>query len=168
MRIRQACHLGCHPRLIDLSHRRLAEAIAHHPPGRDSETAVIIVGRGSYDASASEEMFRLVELRRSRMRAFDVRAAFLAMAQPTFDDVAAAIRDKAVRDKAIRDIPCRTVFVQPHFLFTGELLERLRRRVDEIDHEQSGIQHWHLTAHLGVAGELVEAVTDRFAQAPHR
>jgi sirohydrochlorin ferrochelatase len=143
-------HLGLHERLLRLSADRAEEAVAEHGPA-DAEYLLVLVGRGNRDPAAWEEMLEFAR-RRAAPKCADVRVAYLAMAQPSFDDVA----------HEVSRLPTQTVVVQPHLLFEGQMLASLKRRVAELDRES--VQHWILARHLGPSPLLVDAIVDRFMQ----
>jgi sirohydrochlorin cobaltochelatase len=169
---RQAGVLECHPALLELAGKRLREALddgatlpnvgqpiadrrpstAVPDPSNASLTlgddlCLVVVGRGSYDdeATAAMRRFAAMHAEKSGIRHFEV--AFVAMAEPKYP---AVLREVARRGYA-------TVVVQPHFLFAGELLEKLRADVFELRREFSLI-HWRWTSHLGPDPLLGEAL----------
>lgn len=145
----QSEHLGCHEAIVRLSALRYRQAIADDPVS-DDQTALVMVGRGSHDESATREMQRFVALRAQATPVGQARAGFVAMAEPRLSDVL----DEAVASGA------RRIVVQPHLLFGGVLLERIGRLVDEYA-ERFGHIRWITAGQLGPSGELVEAVLGR-------
>jgi sirohydrochlorin cobaltochelatase len=117
-----AAHLGCHPAIVQLSRRRLAEALSGQPPIAPDSTALVLVGRGSRDQSATAEMHELTRLAHDPATARDVFVGFLAMAQPLLADV--------LRDVASRGF--QRIIVQPHLLFAGDLAESVEWTVAEV------------------------------------
>jgi len=146
----QSPHLGCHELLRRLSARRFTEAVGEGRGAARADTLLIMVGRGSRDADALAEMRKYAQLRSADTPVARVETCYLAMAEPGFEELAA----RAVEARFPR------VVVQPHLLFEGELLDRLRREVHEIAARWPS-QEWILTPHLGPARELAEALLDR-------
>ena len=64
LRVRQVGHLGCHPRVVELSKRRFDEALIGRTAVSPRESLLLLVGRGSRDRRATEEMLRFADLRR--------------------------------------------------------------------------------------------------------
>ena len=157
-----AAHLGCHPAIVELSRRRLAEALGRHPPIPPDSTALVLVGRGSHDESATAEMQEFARLAHERATAHDVFVGFLAMARPLLADV--------LRDVAQQGF--QRVFVQPHLLFAGELANTVQRMVAEARHRHPD-QQWLLTPLLAEPQDpprggnefLLQAMLDRIAEA---
>jgi sirohydrochlorin cobaltochelatase len=119
--VRQAGHFGCHPLILDLAHRRLLEATTNRSPQPADKTLLVMVGRGSPDASAVEQMQELARLVAQRAELPHLQVTFLAMAAPLLGDVLSGVVESEFR----------RVIVQPHLLFHGELVERLQRQVHE-------------------------------------
>jgi sirohydrochlorin ferrochelatase len=148
LQVTQAEHLGCHDALVRLSEQRYDEAIVGQGSVAPERTWLVLVGRGSHDSAAREEMMQFAAARHSPARASAVRVAFLAMATPTL----ANVLEDAARSGMQR------IVVQPHLLFAGELLARLHGAVA---HSQA---HWLTTGHLGPSELVAEAVLERVAQ----
>ena len=133
----QAAHLGCHPAIVELSHRRLAQSIADQPHISDTDatrsnirveinSCLLIVGRGSNDDSATTQMQEFARLRQQQEGGLRTEVAFLAMAQPLLGE---QLRQLAAANYTAN---YNRVMVQPHLLFEGELADSLRRQVASI------------------------------------
>lgn len=166
-----AAHLGCHPRLLELSAVRFeaAERMSGESPAveadaqevrKESRTNVggarawVLVGRGSLDPTAWAETERFLNLRRSLTPVNEARVAYLAMAAPKLAETLAELGPH----------PYDTVVVQPHLLFAGDLLEQVSREVT-LAAERFPRVVWRLAAHCGVAEAVVEAVVERIHEA---
>jgi sirohydrochlorin cobaltochelatase len=101
--------LGPHPTILGLLRERLAET------GPDSQTLVLLVGRGSTDPDANAEVARAARLLAETTPVAGVEYAFVSLAAP---GVAAGL-DRCRRLGASR------VAVLPYFLFTGVLPRRV-------------------------------------------
>jgi sirohydrochlorin cobaltochelatase len=144
--------LGCHPRILGLSARRFRATIrdTHADP---REVFMLMVGRGSRDAEATAQMHRFVRQRVARTPVGRVLTAFMAMADPHVESV--------IPDIALA--PQTTVIVQPHLLFPGQLLCRLRRLV-QLQQRRQTRQQWLVTDVLGGDSAVALAIVDRFQQ----
>lgn len=134
----QADVLGCRPDVLELSARRFDEALAGAPPLDAGQTALVLVGRGSLEPSATTEMQRFARLRCQMRPVGRCEAAFLAMAEP---------RVEAALDAVGRG-GHRRVVVQPHLLFTGELSLRLAGLVESAAAAYPAVD-WRATDVLG-------------------
>ena len=135
--------LSCHPEIVELSaeHYRQAlarEDLAGQAPVAAAETLLILVGRGGSDDEALADMHRLADQRGAAARAAGeplgrVDVAFAAVAQPTL----AEVLQHAGRSEF------RRIVVEPHLLFAGNVLDEIRRLVDE---HRRGDQHFYADA----------------------
>jgi sirohydrochlorin cobaltochelatase len=148
---------GCEQAILDLSHRRCQEAVAGRPPIDAEETCLLLVGRGSRDASATAEMQEFARLRQQQEGEMATEVAFLAMARPALAQQLPRIAGRGFR----------RVIVQPHLLFEGELASSLSRQVAAIAAEYRS-QEWLVTPTLADDGTLVELVCRRFQEATIR
>jgi sirohydrochlorin cobaltochelatase len=152
LQLRQTDVLGCHPRLLQLSAARFAEAL--EVGERPADTLLLLVGRGSRDTAATADMHRFAEQRRVLTPVGSSQVAFLAMAHPRIETLASSL------DTA----PFRRVVVQPHLLYPGALLARLERLV----REQNAICRrppWTLAECLGCDRAVAQTVAERFQEA---
>lgn len=144
---RQLPHLGCRPELVALSARRFAEATRDLEPIAVEQTLLLMVGRGSRDDEATAEMRRFAELRAAATPVGRLEVAFTAMAEPSLDEAI----------ELVAQLPCRRIIVQPHLLFAGELLEKVRAKVGHAAAAFPGRQ-WIAAGHLGPEPEIAAAV----------
>jgi sirohydrochlorin cobaltochelatase len=145
-----ASPLGCDDTVIELSAGKYYEAIpqsSHIPHG---DTQLILVGRGSSDAEATREMHRFAQLRRERTPVGALSVCFLAVAQPSFDE---AIHRAAAGG-------CARVVVQPHLLFAGELVDRIRARVQAIA-AANAEKSWIFAEPLGPMPDLADVIAQK-------
>lgn len=168
--IEQLPHLGCRPELLSLSARRLEEALCHLPSihtveryssptslSPDSavisraETLLVLIGRGSRDPEATAEMHRYARLYDSAVSVGRLDVGFTAMAEPGLE---------TALDAAGRLHPFRRVVVQPHLLFAGQLLDRIRAAVAAAALRFPD-REWLVAGHLGPEPEIVAAVSSQ-------
>jgi len=148
-----ADHLGCHEKLIELSNLRFSKATASGSC-EARRTLLVMVGRGSHDAGALAEMEHFTQLCAARRSVAETRICYMAMADPSFDHVLEAAARRSFQ----------RVVVQPHILFEGVLLQRLRQRV--ADHRQRFPRvRWCLAERLAPHRLLAEATVDRVRHA---
>lgn len=160
--IRQAPHLGRHPALVELSKQRFLEALDATDEGNEAarsnnaerRVGWVMVGRGSSDESALAEMRQFVELRLRETPVAHAVTCFLAMARPRLED--------AVEQMAAADVT--HVVVQPHLLFQGALMHRLRETIAAA-RQRHADKIWRLAEHLGPSPQVVETIIARFEEA---
>jgi sirohydrochlorin cobaltochelatase len=150
--VEQCRHLGCHEAILALSRQRFDEATAHLQPAID-RTALVMVGRGSHDAEATAEMRRFVELRAADTPWHRVFTSFVTMAEPSYVD---ALAEAA-------DCGAARIVVQPHLLFGGVLVDRIRETVADFARRYPKPE-WVSAAHLGPAELVAQAILARAAE----
>jgi sirohydrochlorin ferrochelatase len=148
--VRQAEHLGDHPAIVELSKSRFDAALAARQPVRAEETILVLVGRGSHDERATEEMLQFAQVRRAQSPGLRVETGFVAMAHPPYENVL----EQAGESRAAR------IVVQPHLLFGGLLLERIAAAVERMARRFSR-QEWIVAEHLGPSELVARAIADR-------
>jgi sirohydrochlorin cobaltochelatase len=150
LELRIAPHLACHPRLLDLSDLRFAESIADRESLPDAQTLLLLVGRGSHDPQANSEMAQFTRLRWERRALGWVETCFAAMTWPSLAQGLATAAS----------LPARRIVVQPHLLFRGDLLSRIREQAAEAA-DQHAEKEWIIASHLGSHALLVETLIER-------
>ncbi|MGH8886169.1 MAG: sirohydrochlorin chelatase, partial [Egibacteraceae bacterium] len=123
-------HLGIHPDLLAVIDERLAATV---PAGQRSETAVLLVGRGSSDPDANADLHKVARLLWEGRDWPIVEVCFVGITGPRVPEGL----------ERCRRLGAGRVAVVPYFLFTGVL----ERRV----HEQSAA---FATAHPDVAVQV--------------
>jgi len=157
---RQASCLECHPAIVELSALRYREAIEvgeSQTEANDSDTLLLLVGRGSREPAANAEMFRFARLRFEKTQVGWVEICFTALTEPSVDrglEIAAAL-------------PFGRVVVQPHLLFDGELLRRIQGRVEAVGRADPQ-RKWVVTQPLGPHQLLTDAVIELASAAADR
>jgi sirohydrochlorin cobaltochelatase len=146
----QAAHLGCQRAIVELSHKRMDEAVQ----GREKESCLLLVGRGSHDESATAEMYEFARLRQKSLQNMKVEVAFLAMAQPLLPDALPLIVSQGYGH----------IVVQPHLLFHGDLFESVERQVAEMAANCPDIQ-WTVTRPLADEPGILTAATESLKKA---
>jgi sirohydrochlorin cobaltochelatase len=160
---RQADVIECHAKVLELSGERLRQVLAEcesssnpratSPDSREvclekhNDLCLVVVGRGSYDGEATAAMRRFAANLAEKSGIRHCEVAFVAMAEPKYPCVLREVATQAFRH----------VVVQPHLLFEGELLAKLRADVCEMRREFPQIS-WRLAAHLGPDELLVDAL----------
>jgi sirohydrochlorin cobaltochelatase len=159
---RQVPHLGLDRRVFELSARRLAEAVVSADPDDDSpnpispdETLLIVVGRGSRDPEALAEFDEFARRHALGVGYSQYRPALMAMAEPPLPDV--------LREAAAGSF--RRVVVEPHLLFGGVLVDRLRDQVAEF-RRLAPDKQWVVANHLGPDDLLASALAEAAAEVP--
>lgn len=137
--------LGVRQTVIELAATRFQEVADSKIPAE--QTCLLLIGRGNRDEEATAEMRKLGSLLHQRLGIGRLEIGFLAMAQPT----AHSILQVAAESRH------RQIVVQPHLLFHGDLLDRLKQEVT-IAMARSPTQTWRMSRVLGEEAESLSLV----------
>lgn len=121
--------LGVHPLLLEILEDRLAAAEGAGEPRDRSETAVLLVGRGSSDPDANGDLFKAGRLLWERRGCRWVECCFIGITRP---DLPGGVRRCLA-------LGARRVIVLPYFLFTGVLMKRMQRMLAGIAAGHPGV-----------------------------
>ena len=148
---RERCNVyqNCSVRCTLLNWLESRQSRSEHPFGK---VALAMVGRGTSDVAALEQMRELTRLRVQMAKVgahSDLihwsETGFFAGGVPTVDE----LFERASRSG------CDSVIVQPHLLFEGELMDQLREKIRSRRQNDSG-PTWWITRSLGADPNLAE------------
>ncbi|MDQ3980747.1 MAG: sirohydrochlorin chelatase [Actinomycetota bacterium] len=106
--------LGIHPLVLEVAEERARTTVAEL--GRaPSETAVVLVGRGSSDPDANGDLYKVARLLWDGRGFGTVEPAFVSLAPPGVPDAL----------ERCRRLGFTSIAVVPYFLFTGILVDRI-------------------------------------------
>ncbi|HWT91634.1 MAG TPA: CbiX/SirB N-terminal domain-containing protein [Solirubrobacteraceae bacterium] len=151
VRFRMGRDLGIHPTVLDVAEDRIRAAIGDDDV---SETAVVLVGRGSSDPDATSDLFKIARLLADGRGLGMVEPAYVQVASP---NVAEAL-------ERCRLLGARRVVVMPFLLFTGVLVPRIYKQASEwaAEHPEMDVRG---AAHLGPDRRLARLVLERYREA---
>lgn len=148
--LRLAPPLGLHPALLEIALERLSALQDNLAEGRAEETAVLLVGRGTGDAEANGDLFKIGRLLWERNRRGMVECCFSGMAEPL---VPAGI-ERCVR------LGARRILVIPYFLNTGVLVKRIHDQARNARETYPDVEI-AVGDHFGVHPNLVALLLER-------
>ncbi len=134
--------------VLELSAIRFRQAVCHPAPiasciercegRRCPQIGLALIGRGSRSQEATERMRQFAQLRRQITPVAQLETGFIFAQSPSVEECFQRLANSS----------CKTVVIQPHLLFEGELVEQLRKQVAAFSakHPQ---QHWVVTQTLG-------------------
>ncbi len=138
--------LGCNPHVLQLSQERHMAAIDE---GVSSDsTAWIFVGRGSQEEGAAVEFREFFALRRQLQTLAASWSCVLARSSPSLEEVLPLVSANQFSQ----------VIVQPHLLFHGQLLDRMKKMV--FAHAERVGGNWQVASPLGGVDGIVSAVCE--------
>ncbi|HET7580242.1 MAG TPA: sirohydrochlorin chelatase [Bacillales bacterium] len=139
---------GVHTAIIDILIERI------HEQGRiKDDDSVLIVGRGSSDPGIKDDFAEIVRLLKRKYSCHKVQTSYLAAAQPRFEDVV----------DQLRTVESSQIFVVPYLLFTGVLMNDMRREITEANRD--GKARFVLCDSLGYHPNFKKVVRERVAEA---
>ncbi|MFC7440422.1 sirohydrochlorin chelatase [Laceyella putida] len=120
------------------------------------ETSILLVGRGSSDAGANSDLYKIARLLWERLNVPWVEACFIGVTDP---------RMEAGLERCVR-LGAKRVVVLPYFLFTGVLIKRMEKMVRQFNEESAGV-HAEMVPYLGFDDGLVPIWQRRVHQLAH-
>jgi sirohydrochlorin cobaltochelatase len=146
-------HLGVHPDLLAVVDERLAATV---PARARTETAVLLVGRGSSDPDANADLHKVARLLWEGRDWPIVEVSFVGITGP---------RVPEGLERCLR-LGARRVAVVPYFLFTGVLERRIHAQAAAFAraHSEVAVQ---VARYLGPDDRIAGLVLERYHEALH-
>lgn len=151
--------LGTDPTLLAIVEERILEAQADLPAIDAEQVAVLLVARGTTDAEANAEFFKIGRMLWERNHYGWVECAFSSLAWP---DVPAGI------DRCIR-LGARRVVVAPYFMNTGVLVKRIDElaRLAQVRYSETEIAVADpMGVHPALIGLILQRANDALGEGP--
>jgi sirohydrochlorin cobaltochelatase len=151
IRFSYARHLGIHPDLLAVVDERLTATV---PPPQRTETAVLLVGRGSSDPDANADLHKVARLLWEGRDWPTVEACFVGITGPRVPEGL----------ERCRRLGHRRIAVVPYFLFTGVLERRIHAQAAAFarQHPKVDVQVAH---YLGPDDRVAGLVLERYREA---
>ncbi len=143
--------LGIRPELLELMEERISAIV---PEGEKEETAVLVVGRGSFDPDANSELSKIARLFYEGRPYPVVESAYVSMTPP---DVANGL------DRCFK-LGAKRVVIFSYFLFTGVLEERIRGQGGAFVRANSGVEVRY-AGYFGPDERVADLVVERYTEA---
>ena len=156
--VTQADPLGLHEQVISLARRRFYEAIEGLAPIGGGSEALLVIGRGSSDPTASHQLWGFVRSTYSSMvRVAKHRFAisFVAAAKPTMSEAVDQLTLEINGRPSVR-----RVVLHPHLLFHGHVENQVEKYLEKARSQFPSVE-WVKVARLGAAPEVADALVDR-------
>jgi len=159
----QSAPFGTIDEIVQAAVRRRQEAVAGRDPVSPDDTVVVVVGRGSSDPTALDQLRGLAEAMRRRevsASAGRIEYGFVAAARPRLDDALAAACDPPAGS-------VRRIIVHPHLLFRGHVEDQVTDAVEAARSRRPDID-WVRVPRLGADPLVARALVRRVAEAMSR
>ncbi|TGK12589.1 ferredoxin [Leptospira fletcheri] len=145
--------IGVHPKMLELLHLRTREALKR-TESRPEKTAVLVVGRGSSDADANSDFYKVVRLFEESNYYHFVMPTFIGITKPQLQDsleIAAKLRPERI-------------LVLPYFLFGGKLITVASERLSSFSTNYPWIRTM-IAGHFGSDRIVHEILDERIREA---
>ncbi|EIT86468.1 cobalamin (vitamin B12) biosynthesis CbiX protein [Fictibacillus macauensis ZFHKF-1] len=144
--------IGIHEATFTILQQRLEE-LGENTAAPAKDTAVILLGRGGSDPDANSDLYKIARLLWEKLDYTLVEPAFMGVTDPL---VAQAV------ERCLK-LGAKKVIILPYFLFTGILINRLEKMVDDFTTQYP--QHtFELANYFGFHPELETILFDRVAE----
>ena len=156
--VTQADPLGLHGGIINLARQRFYEAMEGLAPIHGGSEALIVIGRGSSDATASHQLWRFVRSTYSSLvcvAKHRFAISFVAAARPTMPEAV----DQVMLGANGR-LPVKRVVLHPHLLFHGHVENQVEGFLEKMRSQFPSVE-WVKVSRLGAASEVAQALVDR-------
>ncbi|MCM3268187.1 sirohydrochlorin chelatase [Paenibacillus elgii] len=145
--------IGVHELALDILISRLTEAGVDGLVGAD-DTALLVIGRGSSDADANSDLFKISRLLWERLKVKWVETAFIGVTAPLVDEGI---------ERCIR-LGAKRIVLLPYFLFTGVLIKRMEQMTEAFA-EKYPDQSFILAEYFGFHPTLQTILLERAQEA---
>ena len=156
--VMQADPLGLHEQIISLARRRFYEAIDGLAPIEGGSEALLVIGRGSSDPTASNQLWSFVRSTYSSLLSvakYRFAISFVAAAKPSVSEAV----DQLMLGVNGRP-PVKRVVLHPHLLFHGHVEKQVEKYLEKMRSQFPAVE-WVKVSRLGAAQEVAEALVDR-------
>jgi sirohydrochlorin cobaltochelatase len=145
--------IGVHEQILDILTARVRD-IGFNPETESEDTALLIVGRGSSDADANSDLFKISRLFWEKLKVKWVETAFIGVTAPLIEEGV---------ERCLK-LGASKVIVVPYFLFTGILINRMEQLIQDFEAKHSGHQ-FLMAPYFGFHPVLQEILIDRANEA---
>lgn len=145
--------IGIHEEVFEILKTRLAE-IGFDSDVQHEETAILLIARGSSDAEANGDFYKISRLLWERLDVKWVECAFMGVTTPTVEEGI----ERCV------NLGAKRIIMLPYFLFTGILMERMKRMQEKAAAQYSGTSI-EIAEYFGYHPKLQSVLVERAEQA---
>lgn len=145
--------IGVHELALDILSSRLEEAGIDLEENAE-DTALLVIGRGSSDADANSDLYKISRLLWERLKVKWVETAFIGVTAPLADEGV----ERCVK------LGAKRIVMLPYFLFTGVLIKRLEQMKGEFAKKHPD-RSFVLADYFGFHPKLSEILKERANEA---
>lgn len=147
-------HLGSCEEILSILHRNLRQAMHDLDMPDPRNTGVVLLGRGSSDLVANGEVAKMARWIYEETDHDLIDIAFTGITHP---------RLEAVVQRLVK-LEMKQIVVLPYYLFTGTLIERIRRQVEHLSAQYPQIR-FALGRYMGFEDEIYQLLDARISEA---
>lgn len=148
--------VGVDDAVLPMMERRV-RSVADLPENRsESDTAVLVVGRGSSDPGANSDLFKIARLLWERLPVRWVETSFVGVTGPEWEEGV----ERCVR------LGAQNIIILPYLLFTGVLIKRMNGRLGELRERYPDV-NLCMADYLGLDDGLVDVMVNRMLEAAY-
>lgn len=145
--------IGVHEQVMEILVDRLTEAGINLDEPQDDAT-ILFIGRGGSDADANSDLCKISRLLWERLKHWNVETAFVGVTHPSVPEGI----------ERCRKLGAKKVIMLPYFLFTGILIERLKKMATDFQQEHPEME-FVLCNYFGYHESLQTVIKDRVEEA---
>ncbi|MBP1962073.1 sirohydrochlorin chelatase [Paenibacillus aceris] len=145
--------IGVHEQILEILSSRV-EDLGVQVDEDLGETALLIVGRGSSDADANSDLFKISRLFWEKLQVKWVETAFIGVTAPLMDEGV---------ERCLK-LGAKKVIILPYFLFTGVLIQRMQQMVQGYQNTYPN-QQFELAPYFGFHPLLQDILIGRAQEA---
>ncbi|MFV2060884.1 MAG: sirohydrochlorin chelatase [Gammaproteobacteria bacterium] len=149
-----ARHLGAGEPILEILKRNLKKALATIDMPDPHTTGVIILGRGSSDQFANGELAKMARWLFEKTDHEVIDIAFTGITYPRLETVV----------KRHQLLGMTQIVILPYYLFTGTLIERIKRQTAQLQQQYSTI-NFAASSYFGFENEIYALLSSRVLQA---
>lgn len=144
--------IGVHDKLFEILQSRL-ETVGFSKDNNE-EKGILLVGRGSSDADANSELYKIGRILSERLEMTNVELSFIGVTTPTVEDGVERSIKLGVKD----------LYIIPYFFFTGILMDRMEEKLHLFQTKYPELR-FRMTEFFGFHPELKTIFLDRAKEA---
>lgn len=145
--------IGVHSEVFEILLDRLQD-IGFDPEKEYSDTAILLIGRGGSDPDANSDFYKITRLLWEKLNVKWVESAFMGVTDPLVSEGI---------DRCIK-LGAKKVIMLPYFLFTGILMERMNKMVQDF-REKYPDHEFTIAEYFGYHQKLQTILKERAAEA---
>ncbi|MBU8907808.1 sirohydrochlorin chelatase [Desertibacillus haloalkaliphilus] len=145
--------IDVHDKLFDILESRLSDC-GFSSESSNEEVSILLVGRGSSDADANSQLYKISRLLSERLQMTNVELSFIGVTTPTVEEGV----------QRCLKLGAKTIYIVPYFFFTGILMDRMEDKLANFTSEYDDVV-FKMTDYLGFHPALKTIFIDRAVEA---